>query len=112
MDGKPDLFWRRFDGALMQDEDWNDPELRLVVAELRMASGTPEYRPREGAVVLALNAGTETRIALPRPPNGLQWERSFDTSADPVHDSGTVRRVIAASIAAFTLTPLPAATQP
>jgi isoamylase len=112
VDGKPDLFWRRFDGALMQDEDWNDPELRLVVAELRMASGTPEYRPREGAIVLALNAGTETRIALPRPPNGLQWERSFDTAADPVHDSGTVRRVIAASIAAFTLTPLPAATQP
>ncbi|MGB1034700.1 MAG: glycogen debranching protein, partial [Primorskyibacter sp.] len=107
VDGKPDLFWRRYDGGLMQDDDWNDPNLRLLVAELRMASGTPEYHPREGAVVLALNAGPETRIALPRPPQGQDWIRAFDTAETPPVDTGTVRRVMADSLTAFALGPDP-----
>lgn len=83
VDGAPDLFWRRADGTAMTQGDWDDPTLRLLVAELRMASSTPEYVAREGALLVVLNTGGATEITLPECAASKQWQRCFDTSETP-----------------------------
>ena len=90
-DGIPDLFWRRADGQAMQERDWTDPQLRLVAAEMRMASGTPAYAALRGAVFLVLNAGPETRVHLPATATRGAWRRQFDTSQDGVLDRVAAR---------------------
>ena len=90
-DGIPDLFWRRADGQAMQERDWTDPQLRLVAAEMRMASGTPAYAALRGAVFLVLNAGPETRVHLPATATRGAWRRQFDTSQDGVLDRAAAR---------------------
>lgn len=80
VDGEPDLFWRRADGGAMQQEDWDDPALNTLVAEMRMASGSPEYVQREGALLVVLNRGGAIEIAAPELPAGDSWVRRFDTS--------------------------------
>ena len=90
-DGIPDLFWRRADGQAMQERDWTDPQLRLVAAEMRMASGTPAYAALRGAVFLVLNAGPETRVHLPATATRGAWRRQFDTSQDGVLDRVATR---------------------
>jgi isoamylase len=57
VDGVEDLFWWRPDGTPMTQEDWDDPEARVLCAELRMASGTPVYAERNNALFLVFNAG-------------------------------------------------------
>ena len=81
VDGKEDLFWRRPDGQAMQDEDWSNPDLKALCAELRMASGSPFYAEWEDAVFVVFNAGDEIEISLPDPPEGMAWSRGIDTSA-------------------------------
>lgn len=105
IDGAPDLFWRRADGEPMQSEDWSDPKQRLLVAELRMASGTPEYAPREGAIIAVFNSGEKERVTLPVPPKGKIWRRSFDTSPAAPQDAGTERLIHGNSVVAFVLKP-------
>ncbi len=82
VDGEPDLYWRRVDGGAMQQADWDNPELDIVVAEMRMASGTPEYVQREGALLIVLNRGDAVEIVPPALPEGEAWVRRFDTSQD------------------------------
>lgn len=82
IDGAPDLFWRRADGAAMRQEDWDDPTLGTIVAEMRMASGTPEYVQREGALLIVLNIGEALTVTPPDLPKGDIWVRRFDTSQD------------------------------
>ncbi len=103
IDGAPDLFWRRADGQPMQSEDWGNPDQRLLVAELRMASGTPEYAPREGAIIAVFNAGEPTDVILPAAPKGKTWHRSFDTSERAPQDSGESRHINGNSVVAFVL---------
>ncbi len=79
VDGEPDLFWRRADGTAMQQTDWDNPDLGILVAEMRMASGSPEYVQREGALLVVLNRGPATDITPPPVAQG-QWVRRFDTS--------------------------------
>lgn len=80
IDGMPDLFWRRADGAPMTAEDWTNPELDHLCAELRTASGTPEYAAREEAIFLAFNCGPAREMTLPVPPEGRGWELQLDTA--------------------------------
>ena len=80
VDGETDLFWRREDGAAMSQKDWDDPARKIIVAELRMASGTPEYVEREGALLVVLNAGETCDVAVPDTPVGMTWVRGFDTA--------------------------------
>ncbi|MDO5706588.1 MAG: glycogen debranching protein GlgX [Paracoccus sp. (in: a-proteobacteria)] len=105
-DGLPDLFWRRIDGAPMEIGDWADPELRLLAVELRMASGSPDYAAREGALFLVFNAGDAAQVCLPDPPPGLRWKRALDTAQAqafvPAH-AGAVEPIAAESVAAFHL---------
>lgn len=82
VDGEPDLFWRRVDGTAMRQSDWDNPDLDILVAEMRMASGTPEYVRREGALLVVLNRGDGVEITAPVLPTGHRWVRRFDTSQD------------------------------
>ncbi|MEP0565597.1 MAG: glycogen debranching enzyme GlgX, partial [Paracoccaceae bacterium] len=82
VDGEQDLFWRQTNGKPMRQIDWDDPNLKTLVAEMRMASGSPEYVKREGALLIVLNAGASTDITLPKTKG--RWVRSFDTSEDAV----------------------------
>ncbi|WP_425100257.1 glycogen debranching protein GlgX [Tropicibacter sp. S64] len=84
IDGAPDLFWRKPDGTAMTQSDWDNPKGRLVMAELRMASGTPEYVEREGALMVVLNRGAAVEVSLPDPPKGQHWRRRFDTAEEAV----------------------------
>ncbi|MDH3262690.1 MAG: glycogen debranching protein GlgX [Paracoccaceae bacterium] len=81
-DRKEDLFWHHASGRPMEPADWTDPKLGIVIAEVRMASGTPAYAAREEAVLLIFNAGTGTEVMLPPPPAGWAWTLGLD-SADP-----------------------------
>ena len=74
-DGAPDLIWRRADGAVMEAADWTMPDLRLVIAELRIAADAPGATDPT-AMLMALNAGPATRIHL---PDG-DWHCLLDTS--------------------------------
>ena len=80
-DGEPDLFWRRANGDPMRQEDWDDPDTNVLIAEMRMASGTPEYVQREGALLVVLNRGDAVEIKPPELSEGA-WVRRFDTSQE------------------------------
>ena len=82
IDGEPDLFWRRVDGAPMSQEDWDNAGLDTLVVEMRMASGSPEYVKREGALLVVLNRGEAVEITAPELPIGHRWVRRFDTSQE------------------------------
>ena len=47
-----------------------------------MASGSPEYVQREGALLVVLNRGNAVEITPPALPEGDAWVRRFDTSQD------------------------------
>jgi glycogen operon protein len=82
LDGVEDLFWRRADGAPMAQANWNDPRLTLLCAEMRMASGTPPYCPREGALFLVFQAAARTeQVRLPAAPEGQAWTLLLDSGA-------------------------------
>jgi glycogen operon protein len=82
VDGEPDLFWRRANGEAMRQSDWDDPDLDFIMAEMRMASGSPEYVHREGALLVVLNRGKARTITPPTLPDGGHWVRRFDTSQE------------------------------
>ena len=106
MDGKEDLFWSRADGTPMTSEDWDDPDLRLVCAELRTASGTPPYAALEAAVFAVFNAGPDVEVAVPDDPAGQTWSLQIDT-AHPETEPKTVHggkvSVSAASVVVLVL---------
>lgn len=85
-DGKPDLFWRKQDGTVMQDNDWNIPDLRFLGAEMRMAFSTPSYEARFDAVYLVFNDAESVTINLPEAPAGQSWIMAFNSSIDQVMD--------------------------
>lgn len=82
IDGEPDLFWRRAGGGAMRQSDWDNPDLKTIVVEMRMASGSPEYVQREGALLIVLNCGGAVDVTPPKLPKGDGWVRRFDTSQD------------------------------
>ncbi|MBO9456352.1 glycogen debranching protein GlgX [Paracoccus sp. R12_1] len=105
-DGLPDLFWRRADGQPMTNEDWTDPDLRLLAAEMRMASGTPGYAALPGAVFFVFNAGARTTVRVPDTNGGGgHWRRQFDTAQDAAPDQEVLGEALidADSVAAFVL---------
>ncbi len=104
-DGLPDLFWRRADGAPMTLADWSDPGLRLLAAEMRMASGTPPYAALPGAVFLVFNNGPDADVRMPDTPLGGHWRRRLDSARDRLPDdpAGPVERIEGESVAAFVL---------
>jgi glycogen operon protein len=110
IDGEPDLFWRRVDGAAMTQEDWDNPDLKIITAEMRMASGSPAYISREPALLVVLNVGDATDLTLPPAPDGLTWMRCFDTARDAVITCTSDTRIDAQSVVVFELHPHPEGT--
>jgi glycogen operon protein len=81
IDGVEDLFWWRPDGQPMTQGDWDDPEGRVLCAELRMASGSPPYAEHEEALYLVFNAGKDAvDIHLPEPAAGWRWSHRIATA--------------------------------
>ena len=101
IDGEPDVFWRRADGKAMQQEDWDDASLNTLIVEMRMASGSPEYVKREGALLVVLNRGEAVEITPPELPETDQWVRRFDTSQDDAIKVTTGMKVAADSVVVF-----------
>lgn len=101
IDGEPDLFWRRVNGDPMRQDDWDDPDLDIIVAEMRMASGTPEYVQREGALLIVLNRGKAVEITPPSIPDGGRWVRRFDTSQDDAIEVTQGMQVAADAVVVF-----------
>ncbi|SLN38695.1 glycogen debranching protein GlgX [Pseudooctadecabacter jejudonensis] len=105
IDGAPDLFWRTVTGGGMTEADWHDADLKTIIAELRTASGTPEYVEREGALLVVLNVGDAVDVTLPLSRDRFHWARVFDT-AEPatvgVFDGTTIA---ANSVVVFAETP-------
>lgn len=95
VDGLPDLFWWREDGAEMTDADWHDDARRLLCVEKRTAAGTPPYAALETAIFLVFNAGEAATVTLPPAPSGMGWVARIDTSEESV----AVERPAAGSIA-------------
>ncbi|MFV0385222.1 glycogen debranching protein GlgX [Paracoccus sp. (in: a-proteobacteria)] len=105
IDGLPDLFWRRADGQPMSNEDWSHPDLRLLAAEMRTASGSPEYAALPGAVFIVFNAGPEAKVRLPDTVKGGKWRWRLDSTRDdnPDRPAAPSETIAAESVAAFVL---------
>jgi isoamylase len=80
VDGRPDIFWYQADGQPMGEDNWQDDERTFVAVELRTASGTPEYTPREVAIFAVFNTGNVDTVKLPEMPAGRNWMQHIDTS--------------------------------
>jgi glycogen operon protein len=85
----------------MRQEDWDDPDLGTLVAEMRMASGSPEYVQREGALLVVLNRGGAVEITAPDLPDGGSWVRRFDTSQEDAIEVTGGTQVAADSVVVF-----------
>ncbi|MEC3863016.1 glycogen debranching protein GlgX [Mesobacterium sp. TK19101] len=108
VDGIEDLFWRHPDGTPMSNEDWGDSSLRVLCAEMRMASGTPPYAQREEALFLVFNAGDPVVVTLPPTAGGRQWTLCIDTNTPDALPHPVTRaplKVPARSVLAFVLEP-------
>jgi glycogen operon protein len=81
LDGIEDVLWWHASGRAMAPEDWQDPELRHLVVELRTAAGTPLEATLEHAICLVFNAGDALSVALPPTPKGKAWSRKIDSAA-------------------------------
>ncbi|MCC1493227.1 glycogen debranching protein GlgX [Cognatishimia sp. F0-27] len=105
-DGREDLFWRRADGKPMEQPDWDDPELRVLCAEMRMAWDTPSYAQGEDALFLVFNAGKAVNVRMPAAPSVWQWRLGIDTNqttALPVSPKGPIVPVAHESVQAWYL---------
>ena len=89
---RPDVVWRRADGAAMEPADWTNPDNRTLIADL--------YRPpAEGGAagsraLVVLHAGwSGFRLTLPDTRPGQAWRRVIDSAAPdapPVPMKGVV----------------------
>jgi glycogen operon protein len=104
-DGKPDIFWRKPDGRVLRDEDWNRPDLRFLGVEMRMAHSTPAYERRFEAIYIVFNNGPDVKVTMPEATDGQYWRRVFDTSQpDDGHPPQITSLVRANSVAVFKMT--------
>jgi glycogen operon protein len=83
--GRKDVMWIRADGAELTDEDWADPENR-VLGMLIPGRATDERdergrRIRGDTVLLLLNGGNRSRkVTLPRIEGGGIWHEILQTA--------------------------------
>ncbi len=112
IDGKVDLFWRRADGEVMTEEDWNNEAQRLIAVEMRVASGTPDYlarKHRDEALFAVFNAGQAQLVFLPDLPLDRTWVLQVDTARPGLKPTRVRRaiRVAADSVVALSLEAIP-----
>jgi isoamylase len=104
-DGKPDIFWRKPNGQVLGDDDWNRDDLRFLGVEIRMAHSTPAYERRFDAIYVVYNDGNDVKVTMPDAADGQFWQRVFDTH-DPglTHPPLVAAMVKAHSVAVFKMT--------
>ncbi|WP_112321390.1 glycogen debranching protein GlgX [Oceanibium sediminis] len=78
-DGLRDLVWHHPDGHEMTEAAWGDETLHTLVAEKRIAAGSPPYEPGDAAAYLIFNCGKAERITLPDAGPGKTWTLRFTT---------------------------------
>jgi glycogen operon protein len=108
IDGKVDLFWRRADGEIMTEGDWNNLAQRLIAVEMRVASGTPDSQvraARDDAIFAVFNVGEPQLVFLPDLPLDRAWVLRVDTSRPGLQPTRVRRaiRVAANSVVALAL---------
>jgi glycogen operon protein len=79
-DGKQDLFWWRPDGEEMTDEDWSDPDQRVVIVEKRTAADSPDYAALDDAILAIFNRGEQVEVVVPPTTGGRHWVAHIDTA--------------------------------
>ena len=103
---------RRADGAVMSESDWNNRDQKLIAAEMRVASGTPDYllrAYREDAIVAIFNVGPAQLVFLPGLPLDRRWVLQVDTARPGMEPSRVARTV---EVAADSVVVLVLETQP
>jgi glycogen operon protein len=81
VDGRTEIAWYRPDGEEMGEDDWNDPELRLLSVYMSYGASTPDVDKSAG-VFMVFNAGGDCEVRLPQ-VNGIEeWSRVLATGAD------------------------------
>ena len=78
-----DITWLRADGNLVEDDDWQDPEFRTIVAVLRGAAGDPDGEAVDGAVAIVVNLGADATVELPPGSWQLELDSSGAARLDP-----------------------------
>jgi isoamylase len=83
-----EMSWLDPTGKEMNDDQWNDPHMRCLGVQLHggMIDHDEYGEPIIGDNILILfNAdhSLEIPFALPKLPNGGEWERLFDTAEEP-----------------------------
>jgi glycogen operon protein len=81
-----DVTWLRADGNLVEDEDWQDPDFRTIVAVLRGAAGDPDGEAIDGSVAIVVNLGCDTTVELP----AGRWRTELDSSGSAVLADATI----------------------
>ena len=71
-----DVTWLRADGTLVEDDDWQDPDFRTLIAILRGAAGDPIGEALDGSVAVVINLGGDTTVELPEG----SWQIELDSS--------------------------------
>ena len=100
-DGTSDLVWRRADGTPVEGEDWNDPNLAMIAAELRFSGQALAGEDTGEALFLVINRGDQISITLPQG----RWVQQFETATpnfEP-YEVGAETTVPRRSIAVFSL---------
>jgi isoamylase len=94
IDGMEDLFWSHPSGRPMSQQDWDDPSNDVFCAELRIASGTPQYAQREDAIYLVFNRGSQNIMAqLPQAPERFRWVHRIDSGSGWIGSRGLRKTV-------------------
>lgn len=102
-EGGRDLVWHLPSGAEPEPGDWDDPALRALALEIRMAATMPDRAAHAGdAAFIAINGGAEpVQMVLPQG----RWRRVLDTDQPMAQDRtepGQTAQIAADSIAVFT----------
>lgn len=86
-EGGRDLVWHLPDGDEPSPEDWQNPSLRAMALEIRMAANSPERNIDSGdAAFITINGGAEpVQMVLPNLPAG-RWIRAIDTAKPSLQD--------------------------
>ncbi|MGK0741464.1 glycogen debranching protein GlgX [Leucobacter sp. Z1108] len=79
-DGHQDVVWRLANGSEPGPEDWNDPQCRLMAAELRGAAGDVHGEALTDAVFMIVNVGGASEVRLPPADAGLSWHLEIDSA--------------------------------
>jgi glycogen operon protein len=102
-DGRVEIAWHKPDGGFMDDDAWDDGELRVLGVYLGKSIHAADTEKVDD-LFLVFNAGGDCEFTLPS-VNGIeQWQRVADTGAQmpfTVHEADSSVTVYGESVAIF-----------